>query len=198
MSEDNHNEDWPLGEYLQLTEPGDRPDALLTGSQREFLYDPTTVSEGSRGTTRQRIRDRLRAGIRDFEYTRGYFEIHDLDILLDGVDPEEKQDILTQALQFFWDLSRANPEADFRTALEDAIRAEKRDEGTLTVRDVSVDIDVDRYEPPDIDELEQKVEEGVRLTDEEIGYLVRLSDDDTLEDVIEHARTPSSRIEDPE
>lgn len=194
MSEDENSVDKPLGEYLNLPEPGDRQNALLTGSQREFIYDPTSVAESSRSTVRQRLRDRIKAGFRDFEYLRAVLP-GDLKTAIEGFEPKEQQHVITNMLSVVWHFARVAPEADFEAALERAIRIEPSG-GSLGVRDVSVDINVDRYEPPDVDELKRKVEDDVKLTDEEIGFLVRLSDEDALEDVIEHARTPSEKTRD--
>ena len=187
-----------------MSDDPDRTNALLTDAQRRYLRGNGEYSPGHERKKRGEIRERIRNSLLDFTLLTWRLEDRDREQVFgplretpDGEGYEhqgsghrvktfeqgELLDGLHNALGFLY---RATEDAGlpFEQFLRTAI---ERSLPPGPAYDVTVDIDVDREERPDVETAKAVMSEGGRLTDAEFRVLaehpgVRTSD------VVEHSR----------
>jgi hypothetical protein len=191
-------------DIVTMSDDPDRPNALLTDAQRRYLRDGDDVSPEYARKLRGDIRERIRNSLLDFTLLMWRLEDRDREQIFgplretpDGEGYEhqgtghrvgtfeqgELLDGLHNALGFLY---RAAEDAGlpFEQFLRTAI---ERSLPPGPAYDVTVDIDVDREERPDVDTARAVMSEGGRLTDAEFRVLVEHSGVNTRE-VVEHSK----------
>jgi len=170
----------------------DREPGMLTYDDREYLLGDKEVSGGSETQLRQRMRDRVRNALLDFELPLAYMEDRDIQTIFDNIsDPpwpggSDGADVYygsEYALAFIYYGITECTHANFEQLLEDAIehgsgRSRKAREGPhRRVSQASVNIEVDwTVGIIDNDHALEKLRNGDQLTEQEIGSLVRYGD----------------------
>ncbi|MBX0322933.1 hypothetical protein EGH21_07820 [Halomicroarcula sp. F13] len=171
-------------------DPHDRPQGLLTYDDREYLLGEKDISDASETQLRQRMRDRIRNGLVDFELLFHYLDDRDLQtIFSDITEPPEGSEIsevydgIRWALAFSYYGITEHTHVNFERLLEEAIeigsnRSRKATEGEHQKAAIaSVNIEVDwRVRFVDPERAMEKLRDGEWLTDKEIGALVRHGD----------------------
>lgn len=191
---DEDGESRTIRQYLNLADPQSRDNSLLTASLRKFLCNQGDYDDSSRSTYRHRIRERVRNGLRDLDYMRAVVD-PDVELIFDGMDsPEERYDVIQQALGFLYRGARISGDIDFEAALETAIRNHEHHmsmaEG-YRVEDVHVQININRTQVhvPDFEEAKEKLEAGDPLRDEEVKLLLQELPEDEVDEVVEYVRS---------
>ncbi len=184
----------------------DRPNALLTDAQRRYLRDGGDVSPEYARKLRGDIRERVRNSLLDFTLLMWRLEDRDREQIFgplretpDGEGYEhqgsghrvetfeqgELLDGLHNALGFLY---RATEDATpSSSSFEDFLGTAILRSLPGPVRDVTVDIDVDREERPDLETAKAQLRAGAPLTDAEFRVLVEHPGVNTRE-VVEHSR----------
>lgn len=191
-----------------MSDDPDRPNALLTDAQRRYLRDGDDVSPEYARKLRGDIRERIRNSLLDFTLLTWRLEDRDREQVFgplretpDGEGYEhqgtghrvetfeqgELLDGLHNALGFIY---RATEDAGlpFEQFLRTAI---ERSLPPGPAYDVTVDIDVDREERPDLETAKAVMREGGRLTDAEFRVLAEHPGVRTSE-VVEHSKRKRS------
>jgi len=169
--------------------PRDRDPGMLTYDDREYLLGEKDVSGGSETQLRQRMRDRVRNGLLDFELLMMAMESRDIQTIFDntteppwpdGLDGGDLYHGSVYALAFIYYGITECTFVNFERLLEDAIerasgRKEKAREGPHgQVADASVNIEVEwSVGGIDHNRVREKLRNGDRLTNQEIGSLIR-------------------------
>lgn len=176
----------PVAKYLGVTTPGDRPDSLLTTSMREFLYNPQSIAESSVDTYRMRIRNRVRAGVRDFEYLNFLPERDVRLIFTKQMDPEERHEVIRNGLVFFYYAAKVGGDIDFEAALETAVamaemgprhESEGGDRQFKTI-DVNVNINQTRRRVLSKSVIKERARDRDTLNQREMGALAQYAAED--------------------
>lgn len=172
-------------------DPRDRDPGLLTYADREYLLGQKEVDEGAEAQSRQRMRDRVRNGLLDFELLFLSMSKRDINIIFDDVsDPPwpSESDIsevyrgAEYALAFIYHGISEHSHANFEQLLCSGIergteRSQKARGPHHRVADVSVDIEFDwQYNIINHEHALEKLRSGDDLTDRELGVLVRRGD----------------------
>lgn len=181
-----------IEQYKYAGDPRGRQSGLLTYDDREYLLGQKSLSEAVEAQSRQRLRDRVRNGLLDFELLLGEMEERDVSTIFSQMTepPWPREEDISEvywgtkfALAFLYQSVERHAPADFATTLEDAIElAEKGQLGESESShygraEVTVDIDIDRIiEGADPRVALQKLRNGDSLTDHEIAALVRYGD----------------------
>lgn len=178
----------PRGEKKKLEHPRERDPGMLTYSQREYLYDPDSVADSSVPMKRQRIRDRVRNALLDFNYLKA-LQPKDRKLIFSKFDSDtERRLAVDTVLRFIYMGVREEGSIDFESALEMVVftaeSALDHRQG-YEVKNVDVNIDVEKVHIPNQIEAYEKLERGDRLTDAELGLLARNIDEDKLKDLID-------------
>lgn len=195
--EDNEDpEDYELKPYI-TEDARERPPGLLTYDDREYLLGEKDVEGTAETQLRQRLRDRVRAGLLDFELLLYLLNEQDIRTIFDGIteppwrhssDVSEVYRGSRNTLAFVYygidECTHASFENLLETAIEDAGgRSSKSKEGPHEkVPNATVNIDVDwSVLGINVEHALEKLREGEPLTEQELGGLVRsgeLEDDD--------------------
>lgn len=189
----DENESRTLEEYLNLSDPDTRDNALLTKSLRRFLCNQGGFDDSSRSTYRHRIRNRVRNGLRDFEYMRA-LSPEDIRMVYSKMDDSnEKFEVTTDVLGFLYSATQRDGDIDFEAALERAIsfhehRMEFNEGYRVTDVDVQINIHRTEIEIPDYQEAKQKLDDGEPLTSEEVQLLLRELPNGEVERLRKHVR----------
>jgi len=170
----------------------DREPGILTYDDREYLLDQKDVTGGSEIQLRQRLRDRIRNGLLDFELLLYCLDDQDVQTIFSnisgpfrtiGTDGREVHDGAKYTLAFLYFGITEFSQVDFEELLEAAIESsgrrssERRRGPHQWVADASVDIDVDwEIRAWDNDQIVEKLRSGEPMTDRELGLLVRFGD----------------------
>lgn len=166
-----------LGDYLRVSDPDARGTGLFTQSQREFIYDPQSKSEQSHGTLRQRIRDRVRNALIDFEYVHA-MKLEDQRMVFSKFDSDDqRRRAIVNTLRFLYTGIQQTENLSTEALLEDAIRVQQElvsEDGWIRVlSDVTVTIDKEYSRSVDAEELLERLERGEPVTNEQLGALLR-------------------------
>lgn len=162
----------------------DRPSAMLTPTQRTYLWDDSDIdSSSSRDRAiRGRIRDRLRNAILDFDVIR-LLPAKDRRDVFDAMEyGDDLYRGLREMIAFVYQVTQ-DAGIDFEELLADGVKqgtVHVSDEGEL-LTDVSVDIQKEWSDILEMDEIARRFLEGEELTHEELGALVAhvRADEDT-------------------
>ena len=199
-----------------VTMPDDpnRPNALLTDAQRRYLRGNGEYSPGHERKKRGEIRERIRNSLLDFTLLTWRLEDRDREQVFgplretpDGegyehqgsghrVETFEQGELLSGLHNALGFLYRATEDAtpsssSFEHFLGTAIARSLPG----PVRDVTVDIDVDREERPDLETAKAQLRDGAPLTDAEFRVLIEHRGVKNRE-VVEHSKR--ERGEEPE
>jgi hypothetical protein len=177
---------------LHTQNPRDRDPGLLTYDDREYLLGKKDVSGGSESQLRQRMRDRIRNALLDFELLLACMEDRDIQTVFDNIskppwpDGSDGADVYhgsQYALAFIYHGITECTHANFDRLLEEAIqhasgRSRMADEGPhRRFAEASVNIEVEwSVGVIDNDHALEKLREGELLSEKEIGSLVRDGD----------------------
>jgi len=175
----------------------DREPGMLTYDDREYLLGQKNVSGGSEAQLRQRMRDRVRNALLDFELLLKAMEDRDIQTIFDNITepPWPRESEISEvyhgseyALAFLYYGITECTHANFERLLETAIergsgRQRKAREGPHgKFAEASVNIELDWFVGLiDHEHAREKLREGESLTEKEIGSLVRhgeLEDED--------------------
>jgi hypothetical protein len=187
-----------------MSDDPDRPNALLTAAQRRYLRGNGEYSSGHERKKRGEIRDRIRNSLLDFTLLTWRLEDRDREQVFDPLretpdgegyehqgtghrvetfEQGELLDGLHNALGFLY---RATEDAGlpFEQFLRTAV---ERSLPPGPANDVTVDIEVEREECPDVETARAVMREDGRLTDAEFRVLVEHPGVRTA-DVVEHSK----------
>lgn len=187
--DDNDDEDLEL---MDTESPRDRQPGLLTYDDREYLFGEKDVEGAAEDQLRQRLRDRVRNGLLDFELLLARLEDRDIATIFEDVTPPpwpeggddgEGFRSVEYALAFLYHGVSEYSRVDFEAALEDAIReggtrsSKARGDGYFLTAEPTVNIDVDwTVAQADLEAALESLREGEPLRGEEIAALVRHGD----------------------
>lgn len=188
----------------------ERPDSLLTDTQRRYLRGKTDeLSDDAERMKRRRIRNRLKAGIEDFDVVLNHLEpgertqITDFDHLSEPIPDDRKEELqdsqafaeglmsmVAFAAQCADDMDNAEPEDLFQASLR------RYAERTPQVDTVDVEVTVNRrtidlFGDPGLDRLQEQFEARQDLSLTEIQMLLdreridREDVDEYLDDMID-------------
>lgn len=179
------SDDGEFADNLGLDDPREWNQALLTYANREFLYNPQSKDEEQWSVYRQRIRDRLKNALRDYDYMRALFP-EDYETLGDNIDDDERlQQGVRDGLEFLYRLIEYQTALSFEAELEKAIARYEvvtGEERGYHVSDVSVNIDMDRDPAPHPLDTLEKFQTDENLTDAEAALVMKLYREESEED----------------
>lgn len=190
-TDEDHEDGWYGPLYTE--NPRDREPGILTYDDREYLFGlKEDVTEGSEAQLRQRMRDRIRNGLLDFEILMYYLEDRDIQTIFDnisdppwpsGSDGSEVYHGTEFALAFIYHGITECTHANFEKLLESAIERssgrsrEARKGPHHRVADATVNIEVDWVVGAiDHEHALEKLRSGDGLSNKELGSLVRHGD----------------------
>jgi len=198
-SEENDDEDivFRRPKPRHTENPRDRDPGILTYEDRKYLLGEKNVSGASEVQLRQRLRDRVRDGLLDFELllyclsdqdTQTIFsEISESPHTVDAPAREIRDGVLSALGFLYFGVTEFSHEG-FEDLLEEAIetssrRSSERRRGPHQWRaqadvDINVDWEIRAWRN---DKLMEKLRSGEHLSDRELGMLVRfggLTDED--------------------
>lgn len=175
-------------------DPRERQPGLLTYDMREFVLGEKVLEGQAFNQARQRLRDRIRNGLADFEYLY-LLSDNDRHTIFSGLEdtpwPDEDADPGMMAMGrgiehlfgFLYDgVGRRSP-ASFESYLRNGIEGmhpRTSDRGHL-IPDASVNIDVSWHLRPDPKIARERLRNGEELDEQDIGVLVKyaeLTDED--------------------
>lgn len=199
---------------LYTKNPRDRDPGILTYDDREYLFGlKEDVTEASEAQLRQRMRDRIRNGLLDFELLMYFLDDREIQTIFDnisdppwssGSDGSEVYHGAEYALAFIYYGITECTHANFEKLLESAIestsgRSSKGDVGPHPrFADASVNVEVDWVVGAiDHDHALDKLRSNKQLGPQEIGSLVRygeLEEDDW--ELLREQSLPGQDVED--
>lgn len=94
-----------MTEQAPTDESNSRPRGLLTAADRAFLRGEKELSDGAKRNTRQRIRNRLKAGLADFTLLWNCMSDRDMELVFhpdDEADRNQMRVVSHYALSFIW------------------------------------------------------------------------------------------------
>lgn len=155
----------------------ERPRGVFSHADREYLWGIKDFDwEQSESNARSRIRERIINGVRDFLHLPG-LQDRDREMIFDELAPNEVSGRVSSLLEFVY-LGMGRDTDALERIVENAVYNAERaagDGGTYSggVSTVEVSIDIDRH--PDVEEIHDRLEsgEGHRLTNAEVGLLLR-------------------------
>jgi hypothetical protein len=170
----------------------DRDPALLTYAMREYLLGEKEVSDALESQTRQRIRDRIRNGLLDFELLLCTLDDQDVQTIFSSITDDyramgnrerEVYDGTKHTLAFLYFALSEFSQSDFEDIVENAIRSSsqrssERRRGPHQWRaEANVDINVDwEIRAWRNDKLMEKLHSDEFLNERELGMVVRFGD----------------------
>lgn len=173
----------------------DRDPGLLTYADRAYLLGENDVSGGSEVQLRQRMRDRVRNGLLDFELLLRYMDDRDIQTIFNNVSsrsqwiesgPENVYLGAESALGFIYygisEHTHANFERLVRSAVEyGSSRSKRARQGPhYSIAEASVDIELEwNHDIIDHEHALEKLRSDAQLTDQELAALVRYGDLDS-------------------
>lgn len=148
----------------------ERERGILSPADRAYLRSETDFSSvQSERNARARIRDRLYAGVRDFELLVEHLEDHDRELVFEkrfgNAAGPEAFDALVSALAMLYQ-GVDDTDLEFEAVLHEAVNVAEASEG----RAASVDLDV-TYERLSPESLLHKLGQGEELSLTELAYL---------------------------
>ena len=178
---------------LYTRNPRDRDPGILTYDDREYLFGMKEgVTEGSEAQLRQRMRDRIRNGLLDFELLLYFLDDREIQTIFDniseppwpsGSDGSDVYHGSEYALAFIYHGITECTHANFENLLESAIehsggRSENAQKGPHDrVADATVNIEVEwKIGTIDHQHALEKLRSGQDLSIQEIGSLVRYNE----------------------
>lgn len=146
----------------------DRPRGLLSPADRAYLRGETTFdSDQSERNARSRIRERVLAGLRDFDLLAEALSERDRQLIFGkhvGDDPDAVRSLIAALAVCYRGTEDAG--LDFGTLLEEGVSRAEAD------RNVAAGVDFEvRREPLDTDRLARKLRRTGSLTLSELAYL---------------------------
>ncbi|MFA9503249.1 hypothetical protein ACERIM_10755 [Natrinema sp. H-ect1] len=184
-------EEWKL--QLHYTdEPRSRPSGLLTYDDREYLFGQKDLEEHVEAQSRQRLRDRIRNGLLDFELLLGCLDEQEIETIFSDMTPPpapnqsrgiEVYDGAAFTIGFLYHAISTQTSVDFEEIVEKGIeqassyREHTDSRGNRLTAEATVNIDVDwSVWEIDYDGAREKLRQGEPLSDSEIAGLVRHAD----------------------
>lgn len=184
-------ESWKL--QLRYTdEPRSRPSGLLTYDDREYLFGQKDLEEHVEAQLRQRLRDRIRNGLLDFELLLGCLDEQEIETIFSDMTPPpapnqskgiEVYNGSVFAIGFLYHVISTQTSVDFEGVVEEAIeqassyREHTDSRGNELTAEATVNIDVNwNVWEIDYDGAREKLKQGEPLSDSEIAGLVRHAD----------------------
>lgn len=158
-----------------LVSPRDRPRGILSPTDREYLCGLKEYAQPQTDANRrQDIRERVVNGVEDFALLSLFLDEDQRGKVFEKLGEDEAEEAIASMVAFAY-LGLKQDRPRFEQCLEHGIlQAANRDKifrsaGRATDADVSISVE---YEP-DPDKLYRQFEDGKKLTDAEIGVLVR-------------------------
>lgn len=175
---------------------GDNPVGILTTTDRELLASDEEMTDNADNVQkRYRLRNRVRQAIVDFGLLYKQLPEHDRELIFSPTgDTERDRDFaegLFEMLMFVYEGmldAEQDPRAFIRRAIASAeSRRRPRNMGVSAIVDVRIS------EQYDIDDILLKIDDGVALTEEEIGALFQniaygRLDEEYAEILLDHVR----------
>lgn len=170
--------------------PRDRQPGLLTYDDREYLFGEKDLEDVVEIQLRQRLRDRIRNGLLDFELLLAHLDEQDIATIFGDIAPPPNPNKGVEiyhgvnfAIAFFYYAISTNASTNLEDIIENAIRQaslyreHKDSRGNSMVAEASVNIDVkwDIWEV-DHEAARQKLRANEELSDREIADLIRHAD----------------------
>ncbi|WP_135364630.1 hypothetical protein [Halosimplex halophilum] len=163
----------------------ERPRGILSPADRAYLRGETTFgSDQSERNARARIRERVLAGLRDFDLLADALAERDRELVFGkhvGDDPEAVRSLIAALAVLYRGAEEAGLE--FGTLLEEGVSRAEADRSVAA----GVDFEV-RREPLDPDRLTRKLRRTGSLTLSELAYL-RETDDVSLDRLLDRYAT---------
>jgi hypothetical protein len=201
---------------LHTENPRDRDPGILTYDDRKYLFGEKKASEGTEAQLRQRLRDRIRNGLLDFEILLYCLDDRDVQTIFSEISgptqmvdspAREVRDGVLSTLAFIYFGVTEFSHDQFDELLEDAIEtssrrsSERRDGHHQWRADADVNINVNwEVHAWRNDKLMEKLRNGDPLTDRELGMIIRygdLDDEDWQRIRGEIAEGPPPGLDDP-
>jgi hypothetical protein len=175
---------------LYLDSPTDREPGLLTTDDRAYLLGEKHIDGAGETQLRQRLRDRIRNGLLDFEVLIRLLGDQEISIIGSDISeyavPGEKPGTYFGAqftVAFLYYLVTEHSSRSFESLVEDGVemgagRTDRAFQDDAQWRaDATVNIDIDwQVEQPDLEGALGKLRDGQPLSDREIASLVRDAD----------------------
>lgn len=180
----------PKEAMLYLDSPTDREPGLLTTDDRAYLLGEKNIGGAGETQLRQRLRDRIRNGLLDFELLIRLLDDQEISIIGSDVSehtfPGDEPGTYYGAqftLAFLYYLVTEHSSRSFESLVEEGVemgagRTDRAFQGDARWRaDATVNIDIDWHvEQPDLEGALEKLRDGRALNDQEIASLVRDAD----------------------
>lgn len=170
----------------------DRDPGILTYADRAYLLGEKDVSGGSEVQLRQRMRDRVRNGLLDFELLLRYMDDRDIQTIFNNASSpsqrgESEPDNIywgaESALGFIYHGISEHTHANFEQLVRSAVeygssRSKRARQGPhYSIAEASVDIELEwNHDIIDHEHTLEKLRSGAQLTDPELAALVRYGD----------------------
>lgn len=158
-----------------LFTPEDRPRGILSATDREYLCGLKEYAQPQTDANRrQDIRERVVNGLEDFGLLFLFLERDEREKVFEELGDEGTDEVISSMAAFAY-LGLEQDRPRFEECLErgvlEAANIDKLFRSTGRATDVDVSINVEYN--PDPDKLYQRFEDGKKLTDADIGVLVR-------------------------
>lgn len=171
----------------------ERKRGILTKADRRYLHEQTDkeMDASNKRVYRQRIRQRLRDSVLDFRLLLEQLSDKDRKLALNDLEFGQRLHSLVYGIAFLLlcaadqnELFEEDTEAGLESVLELAIQQFEsiRRESPISV---SVDVEINRDYAGLVERAQKKYDEGITLTDEELGALVRQGKISPTEHLIE-------------
>jgi len=162
------------GDGLSIT-PEDRPRGILSPTDRDYLCGLKEYAQPQTDANRrQDIRERVENGLKDFALLWLFLGRDEREKVFEELGEDGTDEVIESMVAFAYlgiDQSPSRMEECIERGVLAAANADKlfRSAGRATDADVSIDIEYN----PDVEKLYRRFEEGVQLSDAEVGVLVR-------------------------
>jgi len=162
------------GDGLSIT-PEDRPRGILSPTDRDYLCGLKEYAQPQTDANRrQDIRERVENGLKDFALLWLFLGRDEREKVFEELGEDGTDEVIESMAAFAYlgiDQSPSRMEECIERGVLAAANADKlfRSAGRATDADVSIDIEYN----PDVEKLYRRFEEGVQLSDAEVGVLVR-------------------------